>query len=319
MVENKDVSGTEEVHKVSEEDEKNVHQISLFDISIDPGLKDDEGNELPRPYNKSQMRKWLKKVKWENRKSEKRAKEKARAKERRAQARISNIDLGPSRKCLKKMKMEKVKKNIGLIIDLSFDHLMIEKNRFKVIKQILRCYSINRRSETPLQMYVTSFGERTKMEIARHNGYEHWDMVFHEKPYLEIFPKEKLCYLTSESENVIESFDDDTIYIIGGLVDHNEHKGLCYKIAQEQGIQHGQLPLDKYVNMKTRKVLTIDHVFEIVLKISEGMSWQDTLLKVLPERKGALVCDTPVDSTSTTNLTLSNDSDYKTSEVQNLD
>lgn len=36
-------------------------------------------------------------------------------------------------------------------------------------------------------------------------------------------------------------------------------QGLCYKIAVEQGIRHGQLPLAKYVNMKTRKVLTIDH------------------------------------------------------------
>lgn len=36
-------------------------------------------------------------------------------------------------------------------------------------------------------------------------------------------------------------------------------QGLCYKIAVEQGIRHAQLPLDKYVNMKTRKVLTIDH------------------------------------------------------------
>lgn len=49
-------------------------------------------------------------------------------------------------------------------------------------------------------------------------------MQFHEKSYLDSFPKEKLVYLTSESENVIETFEDDTMYIIGGLVDHNEHK-----------------------------------------------------------------------------------------------
>lgn len=36
-------------------------------------------------------------------------------------------------------------------------------------------------------------------------------------------------------------------------------QGLCHTIAVQHGIRHGQLPLDKYVNMKTRKVLTIDH------------------------------------------------------------
>lgn len=173
MFESEDVAT--ETKDVSNE-EPNFHQYSLFNITFDPGMKDEHGNELPRPYTKNQMRKWLKKVKWENRKSEKRAKEKARAKERRKEARAANIDLGPSRKSLKKMKLEKPKKNIGIIIDLSFDHLMIEKNRFKVIKQILRCYSVNRRSDTPLQFHITSFGERTKSEMSRHNGYEHWDV-----------------------------------------------------------------------------------------------------------------------------------------------
>ncbi|XP_045445952.1 tRNA methyltransferase 10 homolog A [Melitaea cinxia] len=271
--------------------EFNFPQYTLFDIKIDPGLKDDNGTELPRPYTKNQMRKWLKKVRWENSKMEKRAKEKARAKERRRKAQEANIDLGPNRKALKKMKLEKPKKKIGIIIDLSFDNLMIEKDRYKVIKQILRCYSINRRSESPLQFYVTSFGEKSRIDMSRHNGYEHWDIVFHEEKYLDKFPKEKLFYLTSESDNIIESFEEDTYYIIGGLVDHNKHKGLCHKIAVEQGIRHGQLPLDKYVNMKTRKVLTIDHVFEIVLRVCEGVSWQDALIKVLPVRKGAHVCD----------------------------
>lgn len=154
----------------------NFHQYTLFSVNIDPGLKDDEGNEVPRPFTKNQMRKWLKKVKWVNRKTDKRAKEKERAKERRKEARACNFDLGPSRKALKKMRLERHKKSIGVVIDLSFDHLMIEKDRFKVIKQILRCYSINRRSETPLQFHITSFGEKSKLDMSRHNGYENWDV-----------------------------------------------------------------------------------------------------------------------------------------------
>lgn len=287
--------GDEGGGQVDEEYFSNLYRITLNDITIDPGLKDDDGNQLPRPFNKSQMRKWLKVVKWERRKAEKRAKEKARAKERRSQARALNIDIGPSRKLLKRMKFA-TKQNIGIVIDLSFDNLMSEKNRFKVIKQILRCYSINRRSETPIQFSITSFGERTRTEIARHNGYENWDVEFYEKSYLDVYPKDKLVYLTSDSENVIEEFENDTYYVIGGLVDHNEHKGLCYKIAKEQGIRHGCLPLTKYVDMKTRRVLTIDHVFEIVLKVCEGMQWQDALLKVLPLRKGALANDSATET-----------------------
>lgn len=47
---------------------------------------------------------------------------------------------------------------------------------------------------------------------------------FHEAPYLEVFPKENIVYLTSESDNIIEQFEENTAYIIGGLVDHNKHK-----------------------------------------------------------------------------------------------
>lgn len=36
-------------------------------------------------------------------------------------------------------------------------------------------------------------------------------------------------------------------------------QGLCHQIAQEKGISHGQLPIGEFLEMKTRKVLTIDH------------------------------------------------------------
>lgn len=36
-------------------------------------------------------------------------------------------------------------------------------------------------------------------------------------------------------------------------------QGLCYRVAVDQKISHGQLPISDFIDMKSRKVLTIDH------------------------------------------------------------
>jgi tRNA (guanine9-N1)-methyltransferase len=99
----------------------------------------------------------------------------------------------------------------------------------------------------------------------------------------------KIVYLTSESENVLENFDHNCIYIIGGLVDHNNHKGICHRLALEKGVGHARFPIQEAgIDMKTRQVLTIDHVFRIVASVaSEGKEWNEALIETLPERKGA--------------------------------
>ena len=43
--------------------------------------------------------------------------------------------------------------------------------------------------------------------------------------YDECFEKERIVYLTSESDEVLDKMEDDKVYVIGGLVDHNQHKG----------------------------------------------------------------------------------------------
>ncbi|XP_066253152.1 tRNA methyltransferase 10 homolog A [Euwallacea similis] len=234
---------------------------------------------------KRQQKKYKKFLKWQDVKKEKRAKEKERLKEKRKLARINNISLGPSRKALKMRTMEASTCKISVCIDLSFDYLMIDKDMAKTAKQILRVYTENRRALAPMQLYLTNFNGRSKRELERYNGYQYWDMVFHDSDYMDVFPKEKLIYLTSDSDNVIRELQDDRIYIIGGLVDHNAHKGICYNKALTEGIAHGRLPISEYFWMKQRKVLTINQVFEILIRVSEGMTFKDAFELILPKRK----------------------------------
>ncbi|CAG5108249.1 Similar to trmt10a: tRNA methyltransferase 10 homolog A (Drosophila melanogaster) [Cotesia congregata] len=250
---------------------------------VDKKLGETELNNI----SKNQLKKIKKKEKWLAHKSEKRLKERLKAKEKRAFARAHNINLGPSRKSLKKCTMENSSCKLTITIDMGFDDLMIEKDIAKLIKQILRCYTLNRRAPAPIQFSLTNFNNKSKEQMEKHNGYEHWDVKFFSESYCKVYDSKKIIYLTSESENIIDKLDHDSVYVIGGLVDHNGHKGLCHKLAVQAGVQHARLPLDKFLNMKTRKVLAVNHVFEIMLLITKGKTWQDAFLQVLPLRKNA--------------------------------
>ncbi|XP_018574257.1 tRNA methyltransferase 10 homolog A [Anoplophora glabripennis] len=285
-----------EIKKECVEDEQsisNMQPINNDNSESTNTLKYFNGVEISK-LSKRQLKKYHKTLKWLDIKKEKRAKERIKTKEKRLHAKLNNIDLGPSRKELKKVKMKNSPCKIGICIDLSFDELMIDKDMAKTIKQILRVYTLNRRSKAPMQLHLTSFNGRNKEEMSRHHGYENWDINFHSNDYLKIFPKEKLVYLTSESDNVMTELEDEKIYIIGGLVDHNSHKGLCYNKAVKEGIAHAQLPIGEYFWMKHRKVLTINQVFEILLGVSEGKSFKEAFELILPKRIEKVSTDKPI-------------------------
>ena len=176
--------------------------------------------------------------------------------------------------------------SLRVAIDLTFDDLMTDRDIHKLLKQIQRTYSINRRADRPIQLYLTSFGGRSKTILDEiHCKYTSWDVHIKEESYGDVFSQEDVVYLTSDSPNVLSEVDESKAYIIGGLVDHNHHKGLCYRLAVERGITHARLPISECVKLKSRTVITVNHVFEIMLLYSQTKDWKESLVQVLPARK----------------------------------
>lgn len=95
-----------------------------------------------------------------------------------------------------------------------------------------------------------------------------------------------VVYLTSESPYTLERLEANTSYVIGGIVDKNREKGLCYKRARDAKVRTAKLPIGEYMAMQSRYVLTTNQVVEIMAKWLECGDWGVAFMDVIPKRKG---------------------------------
>ena len=99
-------------------------------------------------------------------------------------------------------------------------------------------------------------------------------------------PEAETVYLTSESPETLQDLKPYSTYVIGGLVDKNRHKGICYKRALDRGVKTAKLPIGDYMKMQSRFVLATNHVNEIMLKWLSTGDWAKAFVEVMPQRKG---------------------------------
>ncbi|KAF2196892.1 hypothetical protein GQ43DRAFT_444725 [Delitschia confertaspora ATCC 74209] len=208
---------------------------------------------------------------------------------------------------------------VSIIFDCDFDDMMFDQELKSLGTQITRCYSDNRHAKFRTHLAVASFGGKLK---ERFNGvlgkqYTSWHgFRFFEEDFVLVAEKAKewmkaenggavagalaedqdsanteeeegeIVYLSSESDVTLERLKPHSTYIIGGLVDHNRHKGICYKRATERGIKTAKLPIGEFLQMNSRAVLATNHVLEIMLKWLELGDWGEAFMQVIPKRKG---------------------------------
>ncbi|KAI8323375.1 hypothetical protein GQ54DRAFT_113051 [Martensiomyces pterosporus] len=243
----------------------------------------EEYNKLSR----NQKKKLMHQEEWDLRSEEFKEKQRQRNRESRKRKR-TRIALGEAAPT-KRKPSEQVHSGVRIAIDMDFDEKMTEREVKSMCSQVMRCYSANRQAAKHVDLHVTKLHgkcrERFDTALEQHKGWSEEFVKMHDKEYVDLFPKEELVYLTADSPNVIEKLDPKKVYIVGGIVDKNRYPRLTLDKAEEQGIAHGQLPIGKYVQMSSRKVMTVNQIFEMLMKFIELGDWKTAFLDVIPQRK----------------------------------
>lgn len=266
----------------------------------------EEEEESPVKLSKSQMKKKrrlehkmaIKKRRKQQERETKAARAAAQGRdveaERREQERRAREGVGKKRRDKRwAQRLAAAANKFQVCVDCAFESSLTVKEINSLALQLRYCYATNRRVDVPCLLAATSVAGQTLGHLENVSGFAEWGtrgFTVTEKPLEEYYAERKsdLVYLTSDSDNVLKNLENDKIYIIGGIVDRNRLKRAALGRAETLQISTAKLPLDEHLQkMESTRVLTCNHVFDILMHFREHRSWEQALISVLPDRKGA--------------------------------
>ncbi|CAG9760064.1 unnamed protein product [Ceutorhynchus assimilis] len=178
-----------------------------------------------------------------------------------------------------------------LVIDCGYDQNMTRRENQYTAKQLMLLFADNRYNDDPFDIHYVNINKDSDLTKMFHKYVptmfdKEFPMNAHEKSYLDLFPKEKLVYLTPHCREEMESFDHDAIYIVGAIVDKVNQAPLSLAKAKRENITMKKFPLDRYLQWGSGsgKSLTINQCVAILLDMKETGDWNYSLRHV-PRRK----------------------------------
>ncbi|KZS12586.1 Mitochondrial ribonuclease P protein 1 [Daphnia magna] len=181
--------------------------------------------------------------------------------------------------------------DLPVVYDLSYDQDMTPQEQKNAAKQLVLSLVANREHDHPfpLQFCNVNFNgpvmkHLVKLVPSLYNS--DFPINISPKSYLDIFPRDKLIYLTPHCQNEMTRFDPDSVYIVGCLVDKGESKAHSLAKAKRENIQMAKLPLDRYLSFGggSGKSLTLNAMINILLELKTHGDWTKAL-QFVPRRK----------------------------------
>ncbi|XP_040280906.1 tRNA methyltransferase 10 homolog C [Bufo bufo] len=176
-----------------------------------------------------------------------------------------------------------------LVFDMVYDRYMSQREMENTVSQLQMSEGFNRKSMEPFHIHFCNLkpnGPYHEELVKRYQGA--WDNLLitaTEKSHVDIFPKDRLVYLTADSPNVLKTYDHDKIYIIGAFVDKSQKTGVSLGNAKRLQLATARLPLDSFLKWNCGgKNLTLNNVIEILMTLRDTGDWAKGLSSV-PTRK----------------------------------
>ncbi|KAF8530904.1 guanine-1-methyltransferase-domain-containing protein [Gautieria morchelliformis] len=253
------------------------------------------------PLSKNARKRLLKAERFAASKADRRARDKEKKRARAEKRRADPDALEHAEQARKRRRLDDGPKAVfhaRVVVDLAFDALMSDKEVVSLCSQLAYTYSANRRSRTPFSsLLCTSLDGKTEARLdALGAQYKRWQHVhFWRAPYDHLWAvhpdsdanqsatQETVVYLTGDADEELHELKEGETYIIGGICDHNRYK--AHK-AKAQNIRSARLPIGTYLaDLPTRKILTVNQVFDILLHWVKERDWAKALYAVMPKRK----------------------------------
>nr|XP_002737885.1 PREDICTED: mitochondrial ribonuclease P protein 1-like [Saccoglossus kowalevskii] len=177
----------------------------------------------------------------------------------------------------------------SIVLDFDYEHVVNPREITAAVKQLTDMLGAMKTFYEPFHMHWTSIrpGGAYELELNRifKDYLDRAIIDISHKSFMDLFPKDKLVYLSADSPNVLTHYDPDKVYIIGVMVDLSIRSGVSFAKSKRLGIQSARLPLDQHVKWsKGAKNLTIDQMVKIMLELKKTNNWKDAL-QYVPSRK----------------------------------
>lgn len=133
-----------------------------------------------------------------------------------------------------------------IVIDLDFPEIEGRRERF-TIQDIKNAINLNLLSPEPSNIHLTSFRNFDQMTDYYNAKSSLLACTFCEDHFLDLFPREKIIYLSSYAPPMLD-FDPDAVYVVGGLQTRGlERLKLSHIRAQKYGVKCASFPLMDFV------------------------------------------------------------------------
>lgn len=185
-----------------------------------------------------------------------------------------------------------VEEGVRVVIDLGFSDKMSDGELRSMCNQVTYCYHANGQCAVPAHLMITDLDASTPMgrAMAFHcHGMDRWHVTRSDLPLEGLFEgrREELVYLTADSPNELTTLDPTKAYVVGGIVDRNRYKRLCYDKAVALGIETARLPIGDYVQLAASPVMCTNHVVDLLLSYLDTKDWKKAFETAVPTRKRA--------------------------------